>query len=52
MNSYFISTSTTRQAKTIHRDKACLQLVAKANGITEVDPASLRVFVRCKYCCK
>lgn len=47
-----VTTSTTRQAKTVHRDKDCLQLAVKAKGIAEVDPATLRVFVRCKYCCK
>ena len=49
---FYISTSTTRQAKTVHRDKDCLQLAVKAIGIIEVDPATLRVFVRCKYCFK
>lgn len=47
---FYISTSKTRQAKVVHADKNCQPLSAKACGITEVDPATLRVFVRCKYC--
>lgn len=49
---YYISTSATRQARTLHRDKDCIYLAVKANGTIEIDPATLRVFVRCKYCFK
>lgn len=52
MTPCYISTSPTRQAKTVHRDKDCFQLVVNSTGFTEVDPATLRVFVRCKYCFK
>lgn len=51
---YYASTSKSRQAKVLHSGPRCpLALDQKKINPVElvpVDPASLRVFVRCKYC--
>lgn len=45
----FIATGKSRQAKVIHAGRDCPWL-KEALDVKEVDPATLRVFVRCKYC--
>ncbi len=46
---YFITTSKSRQVKRIHAGPNC-PLLSGAGGVIEVDPATLRVVIKCKYC--
>ena len=46
---FYITSSKTRQARVIHTGINC-PLAGNPESMVEVDPASLRVFVRCKYC--
>lgn len=46
----YVTAGPGRQAKTLHRMRECRQLAKSPHEVVEVDPATLRVFVRCKYC--
>jgi hypothetical protein len=46
---YYITTSGKRQYRILHQGMNC-PLTIHADGFIEVDPATLRVFTRCKYC--
>jgi hypothetical protein len=51
---YYVSASKGRQAKVLHAGPVCplaLDMAGKKPvELVLVDPATLRVFVRCKYC--